>query len=219
MSARNGSRLPDVDWFALNAVGATIAIHLAIKAVSDQPSVPFIAGACVFWAAFVAIRVRRDRSVLRDWGFGTDNFWPASAACALLFGIGAAAMGLTAAYQRTFTFPIHTLALFLIYPIWGVIQQFLALGIVVANLERIVALRHRPWLIIFGVAALFGLIHIYDWRLAAATCLFELAAIPIFMRFHNLWPICIVQGWLGALFYLWVLHEDLWAETLGRLAR
>ncbi len=72
-----------------------------------------------------------------------------------------------------------------------------------------------PLTIITGSAVLFGLIHIYDWRLAVATFLFELAAIPLYLRYRNLWPLGILQGWLGVLFYLWVLHEDLWMETLG----
>jgi hypothetical protein len=207
-------RPPDV--IALAAVGATILIHLAIKAISDQPSVAFIAGACVFWVVFVAIRALQDKTVFGDWGFRTENLWPTAAACAALFCIGTAAMGLYATRQGSLTFPLHTLALFLIYPIWGLIQQFLALGIVVGNLERIIALGRRPLLLIVGTAVLFGFIHVYDWRLAAATFVFQLAAVPIYVRFRNLWPIGIAQGWLGALFYLWVLHEDLWMETLGR---
>ena len=217
MSAETLTDSRPVDWLALTAAGATIASHLAIKAVSDQPSVPFIAGACLFWSGFVALRARRDRNVFRDWGFRAENLWPTAAACAALFCVGATAMGLLAAHQGTVSFPFHALALFLIYPIWGVIQQFLALGIVVSNLERIAVLRRMPLTVIVGCSALFGLIHIYDWRLAAATFLFELAAIPIYLRYRNLWPLGILQGWLGALFYLWVLHEDLWSETLGIL--
>jgi hypothetical protein len=203
------------DKVALAAIGATVAIHLAIRVTSDRPSAAFIAGACLFWIGFVAVRVRQDPGVFRDWGFRTENLWRSSAACLALFCIGAAAMALFAASQGSFTFPIHTLALFLVYPIWGLIQQFLSLGIVVTNLIRIPALRRRPLAVVLGAAVLFGLIHTYDWRLAAATFLLELAVIPIYLRFHNLWPIGILQGWLGALFYLWILHEDLWAETLG----
>jgi hypothetical protein len=92
----------------------------------------------------------------------------------------------------------------------------LALGIVVNNLERIDAARRRRPLIVLGSAALFGLIHVYDWRLAAATFVFELTAIPLYLKYRNLWPLGILQGWLGALFYLWILNEDIWVETLGQ---
>ncbi len=115
------STLRPPDLVALAAAGATIAIHLAIKAIGDRPSVPFIAGACLFWSGFVAVRAWRDKNVLRDWGFRAENLWPTAAACAALFCVGATAMGLWGARQGTLSFPIHALALFLIYPIWGVI--------------------------------------------------------------------------------------------------
>ncbi len=62
--------------------------------------------------------------------------------------------------QGTLHFPLHTLRLFLLYPVWGVIQQFLALGIVVTNLERIEGLRERKAVIVLLGAALFGLVHV-----------------------------------------------------------
>ena len=64
-------------------------------------------------------------------------------------------------------------------------------------------------------SAIFALVHVYDWRLAAATFGLELAVIPLYLRNRNLWPLGILQGWLGALFYLWVLNIDVWAETFG----
>ena len=213
-SNNDGTYRPDV--LALAAVVLTIAVHLGIKFVSDKPSVPFIAGASMFWALFVIVRARQDRNAFQQWGFRTQNLPPVAAASAVLFCTGAVAMAMIAAYQRNLDFPLHTLVLFLLYPIWGVVQQFLALGIVVSNLERLDSSRRMQPLIVLGSALLFGLIHVYDWRLAAATFVFELTAIPLYIKYRNLWPLGILQGWLGALFYLWILHEDLWVETLGR---
>jgi uncharacterized protein len=210
----SGEQRPDV--LALAAVVLTIAVHLGIKYASDKPSVPFIAGASLFWALFVIVRARQDKNAFQQWGFRRQNLMPAAAASAVLLCVGVIAMAMMAAYQRNLDFPPHTLVLFLVYPIWGVIQQFLALGIVVSNLERVDSSHRLRPLIVFGSAALFGLIHVYDWRLAAATFVFELTVIPLYLKYHNLWPLGILQGWLGALFYLWILREDLWVETLGR---
>ena len=204
------------DWGAITGVALTIATHIAIKLVSDKPSVPFIAGASAFWFGFVLVRARQNKQAFRNWGFRADNLWPASAAAGIVFVAGLLALGGYAKSEGSLDFPLHTLVLFLIYPIWGVIQQFLALGIFFNNLEQIDVLRRRRLLLVVGTAAIFGLIHFYDWRLAAATFAFELIAIPLYQRFRNLWPLGILQGWLGALFYLWVLHEDLWLETLRR---
>jgi uncharacterized protein len=213
-SDADGSQRPDM--LALGAIALTIALHLVIKLESDKPSVPFIAGASLFWAFYVIVRAGQDKNAFREWGFRSQNLMPTAAASAVLFCIGAVGMAMIAEAQGSISFPLHTLVLFLLYPIWGVIQQFLALGIVVSNLERIDASRRMRPVIMVGSAVLFGLIHVYNWRLAAATILFELTVIPIYLRFRNLWPLGILHGWLGALFYLWILHEDLWVETLGR---
>jgi hypothetical protein len=213
-SKASGAQKPDV--LALAATALTLALHLIIKLATDKPSLAFIAGASLFWAIFVVVRARQDKNVFRKWGFRSQNLLPAAAASAGLFCIGAVAMGMIAGYQGQLDLPPHAFFLFLLYPIWGVIQQFLALGIVVGNLERIDPSRRMRPLIVLGGAILFGLIHIYNWRLAAATFVFELAVIPLYLRFRNLWPLGILQGWLGALFYLWILHEDVWRDTVGR---
>ena len=82
----------------------------------------------------------------------------------------------------------------------------------ISNLEHLPGLRQRKFLIAPLVACAFGLIHLPDLALVAATCMLELALIPLYQRHRNLWPLGVVHGWLGAFFYLWVLDRDLWAE-------
>src|SRR5207237_962889 len=116
------------DWFALAAIAVTIGVHVLIKAASGKVSVPFIAAAIGFWTLFVAGRAWRDSDVFRRWGFRRENLLPASAASLAVFVAAAAAMALFTGQSGYLEFPLHTLALFLFYPIWGLIQQFLALG-------------------------------------------------------------------------------------------
>jgi membrane protease YdiL (CAAX protease family) len=42
-----------------------------------------------------------------------------------------------------------------------------------------------------------------------------LVYIPLYLRYRNLWPLGLYHGWLGTLFYLWVLGRDPWVETFG----
>ena len=49
-----------------------------------------------------------------------------------------------------------------------------------------------------------------------ATFLLELLVIPLYLWQRNLWPLGLLHGWLAAMFYLWVLDRDLWAEYIGR---
>jgi hypothetical protein len=209
------SKRPDL--VGLTAIVLTIAAHVIIKLTSDKPSVPFIGGAALFWAGYVAVRASQDRNVFRQWGFRLQNLVPTAAASAAIFCVGATAMALDAYEQGNLHFSLHALVLLAVYPIWGIVQQFLALAIVVGNLERLNGFVRAKGAIALVTAALFACLHFYDWRLAAATFAFELIVIPLYMKYRNLWPIGVLQGWFGALFYLWILHEDLlWSETLGR---
>ena len=202
---------PDV--LALVGTAVTIGVHLAIKATSDKPSFWFIAGACTFWIIFVLVRATQNPNAFREWGFRADNILAASVLPAILFCLAAVAMGGYALASGWFRFPPHMLACFALYPIWGVIQQFLALAIVVGNLERIAWLRRRMGIVVLVGSTIFALVHVYDWRLAVATFGLELVVIPLYLRHRNLWPLGVLQGWLGALFYLWILNIDIWAET------
>ncbi len=201
------------DWFALGGVILTIALHLVLQTGGPNPY--FIAGACLFWAGFVAVRVRRQPGALRAWGFRSDNLAVSSRLPALLFVLTAAAFAGYALWRGHFRFPLHALPLFLLYPVWGLVQQFLALGIVVNNLERIGALAARPVLLALIAAAVFGAVHADDLKLAAGTFALELVLVPLYRRDRNLWPLGVLHGWVGGLFYLWVLNRDLWAENFG----
>jgi hypothetical protein len=77
------------------------------------------------------------------------------------------------------------------------IQQFLALGIVVRSLESIPALRERKAVVVVLGAALFGLVHAYDATLAVCTFALEALLILVYFRHRNLWAIGVLHGWLG----------------------
>jgi uncharacterized protein len=201
------------DWVALGGVLVTIALHFVLQAGGPNPV--FMTGACLFWAAFVVLRARQDPGVFRDWGFRADNLLRASLVPAGLFVVIATAFAVHAHLQGHFRFPLHALPLFLLYPVWGLVQQFLALGIVVSNLERVAWLSRRPLLVVLLAAALFGAVHADDLRLAAGTFALELVLVPLYLRSRNLWPLGVLHGWVGGLFYLWVLNRDLWAENFG----
>jgi hypothetical protein len=182
---------------------------------SGWPTAGFIVASCIFWVAFVITRARRNRTVLRDWGFRTDNFVGPGTASAVVFALAATVFAAYAHLHGTLRFPPHTLLLLLLYPIYGVVQQFLALAVVVDNLERVRAFRRRRWLVVPFGAALFGAAHAFDVRLVAATFLLELVVIPLYLWRRNLWAYGVLHGWVGALFWLWVLGRDQWAENFG----
>ena len=200
------------DKLALAAAALTAALSFTALADSTASFKFFILGACLFWGAFVVVRARQDRDVFRKWGFRGDNLLRASLipVGALVFGAGALAL-LGWRLHGGLRFPAHALLMFLVYPVWGWVQQFLMLGVFATNLER-GGLRQRRVLLVLLVAGIFGLIHVYNWKLVVATFLLELSIVPLYLRYRNLWPLGVLHGWLGGLFYLWVENRDLWAE-------
>jgi Type II CAAX prenyl endopeptidase Rce1-like len=201
------------EWLALAAAAVTAV--LLFTPVADAPGSVFIGGACLFWTGFVIAWSRRDRAAFRRWGFRADNLWQASALTAAAFAAAAAGLAGYAAVRGTLRFPLHALPLFLVYPLWGLTQQFLMLGVVTRNLERVGGLGRRPAVLVVVVALLFGLLHAFNLRLVVATFLLELVAVPLYLRHRNLWPLGVAHGWLGGLFYLWVEGRDLWVERFG----
>lgn len=201
------------DWVGLAGALATVGLHFILQA--DGPNLVFIVGVCLFWGAFVVFRAARDPSVFQTWGFRADNLAAASAAPAALFVFIASAFAIYAIQRDHLRVPPHLPLLFLLYPVYGVMQQFLVLGVVVGSLERLPLVRSRRWVLTVPMAALFGLIHAPDLRLVAATFALEVVIIPLYLRHRNLWPLGVLHGWLGGLFYLWVLNRDLLAENFS----
>lgn len=204
---------PPIDWLALIAIGATIAGHLILQ--RSGPSFVFIASACLFWTGYVAYRGNRDPGIFRRWGFRRDNLVVASRVPLLMFATGASGLAIYGALSGQFQFPPSIWLLLLVYPIWGIVQQFLTLGIFLQSLEQMIGSRFTlP--IALSSAALFSAVHTPDLEVMAATFALELLLIPLFLRYRNLWPLGIVHGFLGALFYTWGLGRNMVEDGLLR---
>jgi len=203
-----------IDRIALVGAMATGVVHLLTSSEGVNPY--FIAGACVFWVSFVIVRARSDRSVLREWGFRVDNLREASVIPVLFFLGCAAGLAVYAVAKGHFNFPAHGVLLLLLYPLWGTIQQFLVLGVVVGNLEKVRGLGANKPLLILAGALVFGAVHLPDLPSTAGTTVLAFAYVPLFLRHRNVWPLGIVHGWLGSLFYLWALNDDPWLRTFGQ---
>lgn len=202
---------PDV--VALGAAAGTAVAHLVT--VGTPFHAWFIIGVCLFWIGFVVFRWRQDPTILRTWGFRSDNLRQASVVPGVFFVGSATVLAAYALWAGQFTLPPHLVVLFLLYPIWGVIQQFLVLGVVVGNLEKLPVLGSRPLLLVALGATIFGLVHAPQWMLVAGTTGLALLYVPLYLRHRNLWPLGVVHGWVGSLFYLWALGQDPWITTFG----
>lgn len=188
-------------------------LHLVFKGLGAKGL--FIALAGISWIGYVVWQVRRDPTKWKSWGFRTDNLRQAFMWPSVLF----AASGLSMAWYGVMTGRVlwsdHMLFLLLLYPLWGMLQQFLVQALGVNNLIQVFP-RHGLLLAMPVGVILFAVVHFPNWRLMLATGLLACFFIPLYIRDRNLWPLGLYHGWLGTFFYLWVLGRDPWVSVFGK---
>jgi membrane protease YdiL (CAAX protease family) len=124
-------------------------------------------------------------------------------------------MAVVAALAGTLRLHAHLVPLLLLYPLWGLVQQFLVQALVAANLVRVRGALGSRTAVVSVCAVLFGVVHLPDLALAVATFVLGVAFTVIYLRHRNLWPLGLYHGWLGAIAYFWVLARDPWQEVFG----
>lgn len=191
-------------------------LHIVFVEVLNAKGV-FIGIALFGWTTYIAVRTWNNSRLLGVWGIRRDNLRSTSLVATAVVGIGVLAMASFALSRGTLSFHWHMLALFLVYPIWGIIQQFLVQALVAGNLSNASGFLGSAWFVTVVCAVLFGVVHFPDWTLSIGTFFLGLAFTPMYLKWRNLWPLGIYHGWLGVFVYFWVLRRDPWIEVFGRL--
>ncbi len=196
----------------LSAVIATGLLHIVFQGLGLKGV--FIALASVSWVSYIGWRVRQDPGLWKQWGFRTDNLnaslvWPTVA-----FVLAMMSMATFAIRSGNELWNGHIIVLLLLYPIWGVLQQFLVQALGVANIQRLFPSVSLSWAVLIG-ACLFSVVHYPEGWLMLATWVMGLVFIPCYLRHRNLWVLGVYHGWLGTFFYLWVLNQDPWVAAFG----
>ncbi len=195
------------------AVVATGMLHLVFKELGAKGV--FIALASVSWITYIVWQVRRDSSKWKRWGFRTDNLGSAFKWPTLVFVVASTLMAGYGLISGRVLWQGHMVFLLVLYPLWGILQQFLVQALGVTNLMKLFPRYGLLMAMPVGVV-LFALVHFSNWRLMLATGLLACFFIPFYLRNHNLWPLGLYHGWLGTFFYLWVLGRDPWVSVFGK---
>ena len=194
------------------AVVTTGLLYYVFKYLEAQSV--FIITAVGFWIVFIYCRASNDLTVMDEWGFRCKNLARCFLMATLLAVPILVAMAGFAASRGKLTFPAHAWILLALYPIWGIIQQFLIQALVVRNVARS-GLALSPAAIVLIGATLFSMAHLNNLPLLLATFGLGLVFVPLYLRYRNLWPLGLYHGWLGTLFYFWVLGCDPWSKLLA----
>jgi CAAX prenyl protease-like protein len=169
----------------------------------------FLVPCALAWLTYLGWRIGNVPGQARDWGLRADNLKPATTAAALVAAVAIAGLVVLRLIAGWRPLPAHAWVVLTLYPVWALVQQFLAQALIARNLRLLGA----PRAVIIPVAALlFGLAHVPDWPLVGLCAAAGLVWTTLYLRIPNLWPLAISHAVLGTLAYYWLLERDPWRE-------
>lgn len=198
------------------ALTAGIFVSLPKPPAATLPIAIFIPACGIGWALFAVGRVRSDPRLIERWGLRpTVGLGPLVRILGPLVGVAViVGIGVALATGRALLPPYLWLSL-LLYPLWGLIQQWLVQALFVDNVRWWTG-ASGPWLLGLGAIG-FGAIHLAHPPLVVATAVMGGVYVWLFQRWRNLWPLGCCHGWLGSLFYPWVLGINPIEDLIGVL--
>lgn len=219
-----------VDSYGPNRMELAMAILTAVGHVTLELSADGLRGAapslnrpqhvynlavCVLWAGYVVFRAARWRAnAATEWGFRRQGFWSAFRVCMGISLVAVPALTVYGHLAGHLPLPAEFWLVLLLYPLWGIAQQFALQALVTRNL--------RPFIESSGMravvaASMFSAAHFPNYSLMALTFPAGLVFTWVFERYRNLWAVGIFHGLLGALAYYSVLGENPGADLLRML--
>jgi uncharacterized protein len=179
---------------------------------------PFIVAVIICWGVYIIYRNKTEQGILHYWGFRRDNFCSV-AKRVLPYGLAAVFLFFaTGIYQGTIHISWTIIPVLILYPLWGMIQQFLLIALTAGNLQHMSRINLQPAVIITSTALLFGLIHYpYNWLMIGS---FVLALFYgyFYLRERNIYVLGLFHGWLGALFYYTIMERDPFLELFDKFS-
>ena len=177
----------------------------------------FVVTAIISWAGYIIYRHKTRPGILRYWGFRTDNFktvWRKVLPFGIISVIAFIGIGL---YRDSINITWHILPVLILYPAWGIIQQFLLIALTAGNLQDLKARRPDKGMIILFSAILFASVHYpYTW-LIAGTFILAVFYGWTYLKERNIYVLGLFHGWLAGIFYYTVLDRDPFLEMFGKL--
>jgi len=212
---------PRPSYGELTAVLLTGLGHVALELLGARagpragalrrPEQAYNAIASVLWCGYVLWRALGSPGMLRAWGFRTDNFARALKPTALFAGVAAFPLLLYGTWRARLPLPPTFYLLLLLYPLWGLAQQFALQALITKNLRAAVpALPLRAP----AAALLFSAAHFPNYPLMILTFGAGLGFTWLHEKHRNLWAVGLAHGLLGALAYYLVLGQDPGADIL-----
>ena len=204
----------------------TGTLHVAVEllwsgikrgiSVVGLPECIYNLAAILVWASYVIWRIIVTRGIARAWGFRRDNFLAALRPSVYFLILGTIALSVYGGVMGQWRLPATFWIVLLLYPLYGIVQQFALQILITKNLRGVV----KTLLIrVLLAASLFSAVHFPNYRLMLLTFLAGLMFTWIYNRHPNIWAVGISHGLLGAFAYYWVLGLDPGAKIVEGIRR
>lgn len=210
-SISNKRRILEIAAVVLTAVGKFIFMDWL------NWRFPFVFVAIISWTVYIIYRSKTKPGITKYWGFRIDNFKKVLRKV-LPFGIvSVIAFTCIGLYRNTINITWHIIPILFLYPVWGIIQQFLLIALTAGNLQNFKGQNLNKLTIILLSALLFALVHYPFIWLIIATFFLAIFYGLIYLSERNIYVLGIFHGWLGGIFYYTVLDRDPFLEMFGSL--
>ena len=176
---------------------------------------PYIASACVFWIVYIFLRQKEIPQILSYWGLTFDNFKKTFLELLPIAIILSVSFYFIGNKLGTNILNLNILPILLIYPIWGIIQQFIMIGIFARNLKDSDGINLPTVGVVLIAAILFAVVHFPFQILVAATFLLAIVYVSLYFKGRNLLVMGIYHGWIGGLFFYSIMERDPFLEVFG----
>lgn len=203
----------NVKWFEIFAVIATAILKFIFIDWLNLRAA-YIVLICLFWISYIFFKYKGDPSVLAHWGIRKTNFRKSFLFLLPLAIVCIIGIGIYGYFLHTFVLSWHILPIFTLYPLWGLIQQFIMVGLISGNLKSIQNPRFTDFQIILITSLLFSLVHYPIGSLMFFTFVMQWIFTTAFLRWRNIWPLGLFHGWIATFLLFYVLERDLWAELM-----
>jgi hypothetical protein len=179
----------------------------------------YIITVIVFWFIYFFWRVSKNRSLIKYWGLSFSNSKETFKIIGIIGTIVIISFIIYGIYKNTIQLRWSILFTLLIYPLWGLVQQFLMMSLFAGNLKDLKSGNINNFVIIGLTSFLFSIIHFPSVPLIIATFLMAIFYSIIFLHKRNIIPLGIFHGVLGGLFYYFVLNRDPWLELISSIKK
>lgn len=172
----------------------------------------YIGITCLFWISYVYKRYQSDHMILKSWGFQKDHFRQSFFFLFPFAAFSCTGIILYGLHHHADILNWHVIPVLLLYPVWGVFQQFIMIGLIAGNLKELRNIKFKNYQIILLTSFLFSLVHYPSVFLMIFTFFMELVFISTYLKWRNLWSLGLYHGVIACLLLFYVLERDLWLE-------